>query len=656
MNMLKIVLSTIVVGAACAATAVSAALSAPASIAPAALTSPDRHISVKLRATTGGALTYSIARDGKPVLLPSELGLQLAGADLSRDLTLVAASRPRTVEDKYEMAVGKKRDITYRASEQTFSVQNAKEQKMEIVFRVSNDGVAFRYIVAEPSLPLKKLVQERTTFALPADSKAWLQPMAVAQTGWSNTNPSYEEHYQMEIPAGTKAPTEAGWVFPALFKTGDNWLAISEANMDGSFQASRLAADSSGGKYSIGNPMAAEVFTNGGLMAEVEGTLTSPWRLIALGSLQTVTNSTLGNDLAAPAVAFDKQLVKPGHASWSWAILKDDATVYDVQKQFIDYAADMHWDYTLIDADWDRKIGYDKVKQLVDYAATRNVGILLWYNSSGPWNKTEYSPKSQLLTHEQRVAEFRRLREMGVKGVKIDFFGGDGQSMIAYYVGILRDAADAGLLVNFHGATLPRGWTRTWPNLMTMEAVRGFEFTTFEQADQDKMPTHAAMLPFTRNLFDPMDFTPMVFGDIPKIKRASSNGFELATSVLYLSGIQHFAEIPAGMATVPDYVKQFLQTLPRSWDDSRMVDGYPGKYAVIARRAGDTWYIAGINAGDADKTLTLDLSFAANKQGSKQGVVITDGAGERSFSQRSISAGKKVVVTVKPHGGFVIKL
>ncbi|MYM24390.1 glycoside hydrolase family 97 protein [Duganella sp. FT135W] len=628
--------------------AVAASLAGPAT---AALRSPDKHIAVTVR-EDGGMLTYAIARDGKPVLLASGLGLQLAGAGLHEDLTLVATSTPQIVEDHYQMAVGKKRDITYRANEQTYSLQNAKQQKIDITFRVSNDGVAFRYVVAEPSLPLKKLVQEHTTFALPKGSKAWLQPMSVAQTGWSNTNPSYEEHYQMDIPVGTKAPTEAGWVFPALFKAGSNWLAISEANMDGSWQASRLAADSTGGKYSIGNPMSAEVTTNGGLMAEVEGTLTSPWRLIALGSLATVTNSTLGTDLAAPAVAFDAARVKPGHASWSWAILKDDSIVYDVQKKFIDYAADMHWDYTLIDVNWDRNIGYDKIKELADYAATKNVGLILWYNSSGAWNKTEYSPKSQLLTHEQRVKEFKRVRDMGIKGLKIDFFAGDGQSVIAYYNDILRDAADAGLLVNFHGSTLPRGWSRTWPNLMTMEAIRGFEFTTFEQKDQDLMPSHAAMLPFTRNLFDPMDFTPMVFGDIPNIKRSSTNGFELATSVLYLSGIQHFADTPEGMATAPDYVKHFLQNLRISWDDSRLIDGYPGQYAVIARRAGDTWYIAGINGTGKEKTLTLDLSFV----GKKQGVIFTDGDQPRSFSQRSIAAGKKIAVSVKPHGGFVIQL
>jgi alpha-glucosidase len=643
--MVNKLISAVAVGATAASTAFAAS--------PNALTSPDRHISVQLNGSPGKPLTYTVSRDGKPVLLASDLGLQLQGADLAGALTIAASSKVSTVTDKYQMATGKKRDITYSANEQTYSVQNAQKQKMDIVFRVSNDGVAFRYIVAEPSLPRKKLIQERTTFALPTSAKAWLQPIAVAQTGWGRTNPSYEEHYQMDIPVGTASPSPAGWVFPALFKAGDNWLAISEAGMDGSFQGSRLAADSKGGKYSIGNPMKEEVFPDRGLMADVEGTLTSPWRLMALGSLSTVVGSTLGTDLAAPAIAFDKQLVKPGHASWSWALLKDDATVYDVQKKFIDYAADMKWDYTLVDADWDRKIGYEKMKELADYATTKNVGVLVWYNSSGPWNSTEYSPKSKLLTHEQRVAEFKRLRQMGVKGVKIDFFNGDAQSMIAYYVDILNDAAAAGLLVNFHGATLPRGWTRTWPNLMTMEAVRGFEFTTFEQADEDKMPAHAAMMPFARNLFDPMDFTPMVFGDIPKIKRTGTNGFELATSVLYVSGIQHFAEVPEGMATVPAYVKSFLQELPRSWDDSRLVDGFPGKYAVVARRAGDTWYIAGINATGADKALTLDLSFA----GGKQGTIIADGnEGERSFSQRSIPAGKKAAVTIKPHGGFVMTI
>jgi hypothetical protein len=400
--------------------------------------------------------------------------------------------------------------------------------------------------------------------------------------------------------------------------------------------------------YKLGLPMAAEVFTGGGLLAQARGTLQSPWRVIALGSLATVTESTLGTDLAAPAIAFDKAKVAPGHASWSWALLKDDYTVFDVQKKFIDYAADMAWDYTLVDADWDRKIGYDKMRELSAYAASKNVGLLAWYNSSGDWNTSPYSPKSKLLTHEQRAAEFKRLREMGVKGVKVDFFGGDGKSMIAYYIDILNDAAANGLLVNFHGATLPRGWARTWPNLMTAEAVRGLEFTTFTQEDQDAVPRHAAMLPFTRNLFDPMDFTPMVFGDIPKIRRVTRNGFELAESVLFLSGIQHFAETPEGMATAPAYVKSFLRDLPRSWDAVKFVDGYPGRHAVIARKSGDAWYVAGFNADDTDIKLDLDLGFLSGREGQ----LITDGGGEREFMQAAIRGGKQNI-SIKAHGGFV---
>lgn len=609
------------------------------------LTSPDRQIAVDVTVSPTGALTYSVSRDGKPVILPSSLGIAVQGADLTQGLTLAASSRVKLIEDRYELATAKKRHITYRANEQTHTVRNTLGQAMDVTFRVSNDGVAFRYRVAGKGL---KFVRETTGFAFDKAAKAWLQPMSVAQTGWSNTNPSYEEHYQREIPVGTPSTLGAGWVFPALFRSGDTWVALTEANLDGSFHASRLHTDSSGGVYRLDGPSAPEVFTNGALLAESTGDMVTPWRIIALGSLRTLVESTLGTDLAAPAIAFDKAKIQPGHASWSWALLKDDGTYIETQKRFVDYATDMQWDYTLVDADWDRKIGFDRMRELVQYAAAKKIGILVWYNSSGAWNKTEYSPKGALLTREARKREFARLRDMGVKGVKIDFFAGDGKSMIAYYVDMLQDAADAGLLVNFHGATLPRGWSRTFPNLMTVEAVKGFEFTTFDQKDQDAMPPHAAMLPFSRNLFDPMDYTPLVFGDIPKIKRVTRNGFELAEAVLFLSGIQHFAETPDGMAGVPDYVKQLLRDLPRSWDDVRFIDGYPGRYAVIARKSGDSWYVAGFNADGEERSVDLDLSFIDGRSGT----LVADGDGERAFSQAPIKAGK-TSISIKPRGGFV---
>ncbi len=621
------------------------------------LTSPDKQLTVKVYVTERQTLAYSVMRGAQPIILPSSLGLQLTTADFTQGVSIDSRSAITPVTDNYEMRVGKKRAISYSANEQTFFITNAQKQKLALTFRVSDDGVAFRYAITDPVIATKQFVKEASSFTVAPSAKAWLQPMSVAQTGWSNTNPSYEEHYQIEVPVGTEPTLKQGWVFPALFNANDSWIVISETAMDGSWHGSHLQQGASANEYILAPPQEAEVFISatgakGALLANSKGAIVSPWRIIAIGSLAQIMESTLGTDLAAPAIAMDQSFIKPGHSSWSWAILKDDFTTFDVQKKFIDYAADMHWDYTLIDADWDKKIGYEKLQELVKYAAQKNIGILVWYNSSGAWNQTPYSPKSQLITHEQRTAVFSRLKKIGVKGVKIDFFGGDGQSFMQYYLDILNDAAAHQLLVNFHGATLPRGWQRTYPNLMTMESIKGFEFTTFTQADQDPVAAHVATALFARNIFDPMDFTPMAFGDIPNIKRVTENSFELAESVLMISGVQHFAEIPEGMATAPEYVKDFLRELPREWDDVKFIDGYPGKFAVVARKAGDTWYIAGINAEKSVKTITLDASFV----GDKKGYLITSGSSPRSFDKKEISSKAPHTISLRPSAGFVMVL
>nr|WP_324258353.1 glycoside hydrolase family 97 catalytic domain-containing protein [Cellvibrio fontiphilus] len=623
--------------------------------APETLTSPDNNLSVKVFVTEQNTLAYSVDRAAQPVILPSDLGLQLSTADFTQGVTIESRSVITPVSDDYTMQVGKKSKVAYRANEQTFSILNAQQQKLILTFRVSDDGVAFHYAVKDSAIASKEFVKETTSFQLPEMARAWLQPMAVSQTGWSNTNPSYEEHYQMDIPVGTDSTLGAGWAFPALFNTGNTWVLVSEAGVNRDWHASRLHHESPKGEYTLATPQAPEIYIapngeKGALLANSRGDLISPWRILAIGDLPRIMESTLGTDLAEPAIALDKNIIQPGHSSWSWAILKDDFTTFDVQKKFIDYAAEMHWDYTLIDADWDKKIGMEKLKELVEYAAQKNIGILVWYNSSGSWNETPYSPKSELLTHEQRQAVFAQLKAIGVKGLKIDFFAGDGQSMMAYYHDIMTDAAAHGLLLNFHGATLPRGWQRTYPNLMTMESIKGFEFTTFTQADQDPVAAHVVMSLFARNVFDPMDYTPMAFGDIPNIKRVTENSFELAEAVLMISGIQHFAEIPEGMATAPDYVKAFLQELPRAWDEVKFIDGYPGKYAVIARRAGDVWYVAGINAEKENKTLNLDLGFI----GDKIGTLIVSGAGERDFMQQDVDSKTPQAISLRPSAGFVM--
>ena len=286
---------------------------------------------------------------------------------------------------------------------------------------------------------------------------------------------------------------------------------------------------------------------------------------------------------------------------------------------------------------------------MIAYGKEKDVQLILWYNSAGDWNTTPYEPKDRFTTAEKRETEFAKLAEWGIGGVKIDFFGGDGQSYIQYYHDILQAAAKHHILVNFHGTTLPRGWQRTYPNLMTMESIKGFEFISFGQPDANEAPSHCAMLPFTRNLFDPMDFTPMALDEIPNIDRQTTSAFELALPTLFLSGIQHIAEIPEGMAKMPDYVKSYLQDIPTDWDESKYISGYPGKDVVIARRKGETWLVMGINGEATAKDLMVDLSFITKQEG----YMITDGT-DTLFEQTTVTP-NITKVAVQPNGGFVMK-
>lgn len=614
------------------------------------LNSPGGSIKLQFGVNSSQQAYYNIEYAGMPVLQSSLLGLVMKDADFSTSLSLQSVSAVETVKDSYRLANAKRLQCSYKATKRILHVKNATGANMDIIFQVSDDGVAFRYYLPGKSAAIRKVTGEVTSFHFPADSKAWLQPMDEAKSGWEKTNPSYEEHYKQDMAVGTPAPTQAGWVFPALFKAGNAWLLLTEASVDENYCAARLQQQSPGGEYRIGFPDEREIFTGGNSHPQSNTPLLTPWRIITIGSLKTIIESTLGTDLAKPAVKMNASFVKPGKASWSWIMLKDDSIVYNVQKRYIDYAADMQWQYCLIDVNWDTKIGYDKIKELADYAAAKKVGLWLWYNSSGDWNTTKYHPKSKLITHADRESEFSRLKAMGIKGIKVDFFGGDGQSVMKYYFDILKDAAQYNLMVNFHGATFPRGWQRTWPNLMTMEAVKGMEMVTFNQRDADAQPNHCAMLPFTRNAFDPMDFTPMSLYKIPGIKRKTTSAFELALPVVFLSGVQHLAESPEGMSHMPEYVKVFLRQLPDYWDDTKFIDGYPGKLAVIARRSGNRWWIAGINGEEIQKTLELDLSFLS----ARKAMVITDGNEDAPFKQEALPvSNKKTTITIKPNGGFV---
>jgi hypothetical protein len=616
--------------------------------------SPDQKVKALLTIASG-KLQYGVFYNNKPVIQRSDLGIIFEDADFSKDLKFDSVSEIKTVDEKYSLLHGKKKNITYKANRRVYHLSNSAEFRMDVVFQVSNDGVGFCYQFPDSSENIKKVTSEITAFNFSDSTTAWIQPRAKAKSGWNQCNPSYEEHYLKGILLNTVSANDTGWVFPALFHSGNCWVNLTESWPDGNYCGSHLNKGQGANQMVIAFPELSEGITKGAVFPESKLPLTSPWRIITLGENPgIIVESTLGTDLAKPSVLDDISYVKPGRASWSWVLMKDPSVNYKVQKEFIDYAADMGWEYCLVDADWDTRIGWEKIAELSGYAAKKNVSLLLWYNSAGDWNTVPYHPRDLLLSTDSRCNEFSKLQAIGIKGIKVDFFGGDGQSMMDYYRDILFDANKYQLVVNFHGATYPRGLQRTYPNLVSIEAIRGLEYATFGQETADKVPSKATLLAFTRNAFDPMDFTPVCFNEYDMNKRVTGNGAELALAVLFLSGVQHYAEIPSGMAKVPDYVKNMMREIPVVWDETKFIDGYPGKYLIIARRSGVNWYVAGVNAEPEVKDIDVKLTFTT----SKTGTLITEGDSLRSFSETMINLDSNNAFHVKllSNGGFVFKI
>src|SRR5690606_1781644 len=415
--------------------------------------SPDGSIRVEMSSDTEGRPNWRLLREGREVVAPSPLGLLGAGADLSRALAFAGADAVQPVADDYALLSGKRRHNAYRANRRVFRWKDAQGHALAIAWQVSNDGAAFRYELEQPVPGMERWHHDATTFRLPSGSHAWLQPMAVPKTGFGRTNPSYEEFYLQDVPVGTPAPMGHGWVFPALFRAGQDWVLLSEGMLRRGDAGSRLLDGARPGEYLLGFPDEREAFPGGSATPWIESfPWRSPWRIVTVGTLATVVDSTLGTDLADPPAV--EVAAVPGKASWSWPLLGDDHTVFEVQKRFVDYAADMGWRYTLVDALWDTQIGDARMRELVDYARARDVRILAWYNSAGSWNDAPQTPRGLLLDRESRRREFQRMQDLGGAGLKTDFFGGDGASMIAYYLDLMVDAAPCGLPLTFHGATL----------------------------------------------------------------------------------------------------------------------------------------------------------------------------------------------------------
>lgn len=585
------------------------------------------------------------------LVLPwSPLGVSRADERFVDSLTFVEA-RQREVRDVYDLPRGKRRHIDTRGRESTLVFVNANRARLELTVRAYDDGVAFRYGFPERKRGPFIVTGEETGFEIPEAALGTLLP----HDDPSQWTPAYEEVWRTGVAVGTASPHPAGWAFPALFQTASHAVLITETGLDRTFAGSRLAQPQ-GRLYRVRLPDGGEGEGYGSVFPESSLPWTLPWRLLIVGStLAPVVESTLVTTLASPAAKRDTSWVRPGRASWSWWSDNGSPREYQRMLPFIDLAAQLGWEYFLVDANWETMSG-GTLADIVAYARSKNVKVLAWYNSGGPNNRVSEGPRDRMFIRDVRRAEMKRIASLGVVGIKVDFFQSDKQATIAQYLDIAADAAEFKLMVNFHGCTIPRGWERTYPNLIGHEAVRGAEqylFSNFAAV----APAHNTALVFARNVIGPMDYTPFALTRT-KLPHVTTSAHELALSVLFENGIQHFADAASVYDALPEAVKGFLKALPAAWDDTRYIAGAPGTHAVLGRRAGQAWYIAGINGERAAKSVPLPLAFLGGGSSAWTATTITDAADGTSFVTQTsaVKATDAPTLPLRGYGGFVMRL
>ena len=581
--------------------------------------SPDGKMAVTVN-DDGGHPMYQVTLDGTTFIERSPLGVKMNFGDLSQGLTLKDC-KTSTVKDEYSLKTIKQSHVSYEATEAVCQFTKDGKPALDVIFRVTGRDVAYRYkIYAQKKDMLSAVVEsEASSFMLPNGTTTFLCPQVKPMGGFARTYPSYETSYTWDDQTG-KNGWGQGYTFPCLFKTTAGWVIISETGTDGNYVGCALQNDG-GNKYSIAFPQASEMDGWGTPTAKVTLPALTPWRTMTIGTtLAPIVETTVANDLVQPKYKASKAYTY-GKGSWSWIIRMDGSCNFKEQKEYIDFSAALGYRSVLVDALWDTQIGYDKVAELARYAKSKGVGLFLWYNSNGVWNDAPQGPRHKMDKSAARRKEMKWMQDNGILGIKVDFFGGDKQVMMQLYEDILTDANEFGLQVIFHGCTLPRGWERMYPNYVASEAVLASENLHFGQGACDAEAKNGCTHVFIRNTVASMDFGGSALNKRYSTSndrgtyRRTSDVYALATAVLFQSSVQHFALAPNNLEDAPAWAIDFMKQVPTNWDEVRFIDGYPGKYAIIARRAGNTWYVAGINADKQPlkKTITLPM-FAKDTQ------------------------------------------
>ena len=634
------------------------ALSGPLAAQSVSVNGPDGKLQLTVSCpSANGEVSYAVTYNGKQMLESSPLGMETNVGDFYRGLQL-KEHKVTALDTVYEQSRIKASHIHYRANELLCSFVNGEGKNVQITFRVSNNDVAFRYTLPrEQGKGSVTVNSERTGFRFPSQTTTFLCPQSDAMIGWKRTKPSYEEEYKADAPMNERSGYGHGYTFPCLFKVGDDgWVLLSETGVDSRYCGSRLS-DWDNGVYRIAFPMPEENNGNGTVSPAFSLPGSTPWRTVTVGeTLKPIVETTVPWDVVEPRYTTTHDY-KPGRGTWSWILWQDGSINYDDQVRYVDLAAAMGYEYVLIDNWWDNNIGRDRMEQFIKYARSKGVEVFLWYSSSGYWNDIEQSPVNRMDNSIARKQEMRWLQSLGVKGIKVDFFGGDKQETLRLYEEILSDADDHGLMVIFHGCTLPRGWERMYPNYVGSEAVLASENLVFSQHFCDNEAFNATLHPFIRNAVGCMEFGGVFLNK--RLNRSNDGGtirrttdiFQLATAVLFQNPIQNFALAPNNLTDAPQICLNFMKQVPTTWDETRFIDGYPGRYIVLARRHGNTWYIAAANATAEPLKLKLDLPMLAGQEVS---LYSDDKKMQPQLKLQKIKTDGSLQLTVQPQGGAVI--
>ena len=622
------------------------------------ITSPDGKLVVTV-ADMDGRPSYSVSYDNVLFLKPSPLGMIANIGDFSSGMSLEKNVSTNKIDETYELASIKKSKVHYVANEAVFSFTQQGKTIYDVIFRISNNDVAFKYKMYPQGETLSCVVkQEVTGFVFPDGTTTFLCPQSKPMGGFARTSPSYETSYTADDVAGKNGWGE-GYTFPCLFRNGDNgWVLVSETGVNGGYCASRLLGHK-GGVYTIGFPQEGEANGNGTVSPGIALPGETPWRTITVGkTLAPIVETTVPFDVVKPLYSAKGEYTY-GRGSWSWIIGMDGSTNYKEQLRYIDFSAAMGYQSVLVDALWDKQIGRDKIEELAKYGKDKGVALYLWYNSNGYWNDAPQTPRGIMDNAIARRKEMKWMQSIGIRGIKVDFFGGDKQMTMQLYEDILSDANEYGLLVIFHGCTLPRGWERMYPNFASSEAVLASENLHFSQGSCDNEAFNATLHPFIRNTVGSMDFGGSALNkyynadNAPRGSRwVTSDVYALATAVLFQSPVQHFALAPNNLTDAPSWAIDFMKEVPTTWDEVRFIDGYPGKYVILARRHGDKWYIAGVNA--QKETLKLKVNLPMFSNGEKVRLFSDDKVLQGGVKQIGIGKKQELQLSIPCNGGILI--